>query len=136
VIRVLVVDDHVFVRTALVMLLSADEGIAVVGECADGTEVLEAVAETHPDVVLMDIEMPVLSGLDATRQLVDARSPARVLIQTGSSARVSAREAEAAGAAGYLPKGSSPDLLVDAIRAVALGQTCWPVGYAPRDATA
>ena len=134
-VRVLIVDDHVFVRSALVSLLTAAEGIAVVGECADGAEVLEAVEETRPDVVLMDVEMPVVSGLDATRQLVTARSPARVLIQTGSAATVTARQAEAAGAVGYLPKGGPPEGLVAAVRAVALGQSSWPVGFTPQDGT-
>ena len=134
-VRVLIVDDHVFVRSALVSLLTAAEGIAVVGECADGTEVLEAVEETRPDVVLMDVEMPVMSGLDATRELVTARSRVRVLIQTGSAATVTARQAEAAGAVGYLPKGAPPDRLVAAVRAVALGQTSWPVGFTPHHGT-
>jgi DNA-binding NarL/FixJ family response regulator len=131
VIRVLVVDDHPFVRETLVLLLRTVEGIAVVGECADGAEVAEAAAEIHPDVVVMDVEMPILSGLDATRQLVAARPEVRVLIVTGSVATVTPREAAAAGAVGYLPKGGQPERLVAAIQAAAAGRTFWPGSVHP-----
>jgi DNA-binding NarL/FixJ family response regulator len=126
VIRVLVVDDHPFVRAALASLLATFDDIAVVGECGDGAEVLSAAAALDPQVVLMDVEMPILSGLDATRQLVAARPEVAVLMVTGSSVTVTPRDAKAAGAVGYLPKGGRPEPLAAAIRSAAAGGTAWP----------
>lgn len=127
-IRVLVVDDHAFVREALTSLLESTEGITVVGQCADGAEVLAASAEADPDVVLMDLEMPITSGLEATRQLVAVRSAARVLIVTGSAVTVTMQDAAQAGAVGWLTKGGTAERLIEAIRTVSRGGTAWPTG--------
>ena len=126
VIRVLVVDDQAWIRDSLFALLSGTEDMAVVGECADGAEVVQAAAEVRPHVVLMDVHMPVVDGLTATRLLVAAQPAARVLVTGSLPARLAAQQAAAAGAAGTAPKGTPPQVLLQAIRVVAAGQTFWP----------
>ena len=130
-IRVLVVDDHAFVREASAALLESAGGIAVVGQCADGAQVLKAAAESDPHVVLMDVEMPITSGLEATRQLTAARPAVRVVIVTGSAAATTPQQAAEAGAVGYLTKGGDPQRLLAAVRTVAAGGTAWPPGFPP-----
>ena len=96
-IRVLIVDDHPFVRLGVATLLAQADGIAVVGECTDGSEVLDAAIVVEPDVVLMDIQMPGTSGLDATRALLRTRPTARVLMFTASTVAGHIEEAASAG---------------------------------------
>jgi DNA-binding NarL/FixJ family response regulator len=124
-IKVLIADDHAFVRSALVDVLSGAGDIRVVGECADGAEVAEAAARTEPDVVLMDLQMPRMSGLEATRALRAAQPDTRVIVLTGSLSAAAVREAMALGVAGFLLKGDDADALPDRIRAVAGGGTAW-----------
>jgi DNA-binding NarL/FixJ family response regulator len=125
-IRVLIVDDHPFVRSALGELLSATEGFRVVAECADGSEVAEAAARTHPDVVLMDLLMPRMSGLEAARALRASQPDVRVIVLTGSLSAVAAREALALGIEGFLLKGDDAEgSLTCQIRRVATGGTAW-----------
>jgi DNA-binding NarL/FixJ family response regulator len=126
VIRVLIVDDQEFVREATFLQLRAAQGIVVVGQCADGADVVEAAAASSPDVVLMDVEMPTMSGLEATRRLRAARPAVRVLITTASAFSATPEDAAAAGAVGWLPKGRSAAALVESIRRVADGGTVWP----------
>jgi DNA-binding NarL/FixJ family response regulator len=125
VIRVLLVDDHAFVRDALAQLLTATDDITVVAECADGSEVLEAALRTQPEVVLMDLAMPERTGLEAARDLLDAGVPSRVVLLTGSFSAASAREAHALGAAGYLLKDDDPTALPGLVREVASGGSAW-----------
>ena len=128
VISVLVVDDHSFVRAQVKSVLLAADGIEVVGECADGAEVVSMAAQVQPDVVLMDVRMPVTSGPTATRDLLASRPASRVVMLTGSmSARV-VDESAKAGAVGFLVKGDDPNRLIDAVRTVAAGGTAWPSG--------
>lgn len=122
-IRVLVVDDHAWVRESLSSLLTAADGVVVVGECADGSEVPAAVAAASPDVVVMDVQMPTVSGWEATRRLKASGAPARVVITGTAGAERTAQLAATAGADAVAPKGSSPELLVRTIRAVAAGTT-------------
>ena len=133
-IRVLIVDDHPFVRLGVALLLAQAEGIAVVGECADGSEVLGAATAVRPDVVLMDINMPQCSGLDATRALLSTRPTTRILMFTASTTSGNIEEAASAGAAGYLFKGGDAQALLTAVRAVADGKSVWPgdaIGMSP-----
>ena len=120
-IRVLVVDDHRLVRAGLVTLLNSVSDIEVVGEAADGRLGLAAAAEAAPDVVLMDLSMPVLNGIDATRALLDAQPDVRVVALTSFSDRQRVADVLAAGAIGYLLKDCAPDELLAAVRSAAAG---------------
>lgn len=122
-IRVLIVDDQRMVRRGLTLLLSAEDDIEVVAEADDGGQALRLAAQHQPDVVLMDIRMPGMDGLEASRMLREASDagPAVVMLTTfGEDAYVD--EALRAGAAGFVLKDSDPDLLVDAVRAAAAGK--------------
>ncbi|MGY1770415.1 response regulator [Blastococcus sp. SYSU D00813] len=129
-IRVLIADDHKLIRMALVDLFSMSSDIEVVAECTDGCEVLEAAERTEPDVVLMDVKMPVMDGLEATNVLLAARPQTRVVILTGALTPATVREARALGAAGYLLKEENPEELPDRVRAVAAGGTAWSAAAA------
>jgi DNA-binding NarL/FixJ family response regulator len=124
-IKVLIADDHPLIRMALVEMFAATPDIDVVAECADGSEVLEAAERTRPDVVLMDVKMPVMDGLEATSTLLRAHPEVRVIILTGALTAATAHAANALGAAGYLLKEDSPEELPDRIRTVAGGGTAW-----------
>jgi len=120
-IRVLVVDDHRLVRAGLITLLEAAGDIEVAGEAADGRQALEAARAVAPDVVLMDLSMPVLDGVTATRLLLQERPQARVVALTSFSDRQRVNDVLAAGAIGYLLKDSRPDELLAAVRSAAEG---------------
>jgi DNA-binding NarL/FixJ family response regulator len=124
-IRVLIVDDQGMVRTGFAAFLGAQSDIEVVGEAADGRQAVEAVAELAPDVVLMDIRMPVMNGLEATRRIAanDAASGAgpRVLVLTTFDLDEYVYEALRAGASGFLLKDASARELAEAVRVVAAG---------------
>ena len=126
-VRVLVVDDEELVRTGLRMILEAEPGITVVGQAADGADALAEVARLRPDVVLMDIRMPGMDGLEATRRLLGGgpgRAPgvqSKVVMLTTFDHDEHVYEALAAGASGFLLKDAPAAQLVDAIRAAAAG---------------
>jgi DNA-binding NarL/FixJ family response regulator len=115
-IRVLVVEDHPLVRQALVERLADEDDLTVVGACEDGSEVVEAAARLHPDVVCMDLSMPMMDGLTATEALREVQEDARVVVLTADGG--ARRRAEAAGASAVVPKGTSPDRLVQCLRTV------------------
>jgi DNA-binding NarL/FixJ family response regulator len=119
--RVVVADDQDLVRSGLEMVLSA-RGCDVVGLAEDGRQAVEVVRRTRPDVVLMDIRMPVLDGIAATREITDAALPTRVLVLTTYDLDAYVYGALKAGAAGFLLKATPPDRLVDGIRTVAAGE--------------
>jgi len=121
-IRVLLVDDHALVRAGLAALLNTAEGMRVVGEAADGAAALEAADELAPTVVLMDLSMPVMDGITATRELVARRPGTAVVVLTSFSEHARVRGAIDAGAIGYLLKDSEPDDLVAGVRAAARGE--------------
>ncbi|NHA68312.1 response regulator [Phycicoccus flavus] len=120
-IRVLVVDDHRLVRAGLRTLLDADPGIRVVGEARDGDEAARLATDTTPDVVLMDLSMPGVDGVDGTRGVLAVHPAARVLVLTSFSDRERVREVLQAGAIGYVLKDSDPADLLAAVRAAADG---------------
>ncbi|GLZ77761.1 DNA-binding response regulator [Actinorhabdospora filicis] len=120
--RVLIVDDDPLVRGALTLMLSAAEGLEVVGEAGDGTHVERAVAELSPDVVLMDIRMPRLDGLAATERLRARPRAPEVLVLTTFDADEHVLRALRAGAAGFLLKDTPPARIVEAVRRVAAGE--------------
>ncbi len=118
--RVLIADDQALVRRGFRMILTAG-GIDVVGEAADGAEAVAAAAELAPDVVLMDIRMPTMDGLEATRRILDSGPCCRVIILTTFDLDGYVYAALAAGASGFLLKDVSPEHLVAAIRLVSTG---------------
>ena len=120
-VRVVVVDDELLIRSGLRALLDAADGVQVVGEAGDGAAAIDVVRRTEPDVVLMDVRMPLVDGVTATRRLCEAGTAAAVVILTtfGSDEHVLA--AVRAGARGYLLKNSPIDTLVDAVRRAAAG---------------
>ena len=120
VVRVLVVDDQPLMRSGFAMMLGAEELIEVIGDAADGAAAIEACRELRPDVVLMDVQMPGMDGIEATSRIV-AEGLARVLILTTFDRDDYLFDALTAGAGGFLLKNSAPDALVDGIRAVAHG---------------
>jgi len=114
-IRVLIVDDHRLFAEALEAILAAESRIEVVGRARNGAEALEMVLDLDPDIVLMDISMPVMDGVEATRRIRDARPEACVLMLTGSNAAADVDRSRDAGAAGYVTKDRIASELVDAI---------------------
>jgi len=122
-IRVVVAEDHAMVRSGLVELLSAAEDIDVVGTAGNGEEALGKVVELSPDVVLMDISMPVLDGIAATKRLSAEADGPRVVVLTSFSDRDRILAALDAGAVGYLLKDAEPEELVRGVRAAARGES-------------
>lgn len=120
-IRVLLADDHRLVRTGFRVILGLEDDIEVVGEAEDGAQAVEATARQSPDVVLMDVEMPGMNGLEATRRIVAAGGGPSVLILTTFDRDDYLFAALEAGASGFLLKNSSPESLVEAVRVVARG---------------
>jgi DNA-binding NarL/FixJ family response regulator len=120
-IKVLVADDQALLRAGLLALIEAEDDLRVVGEAGDGVEAVDVALATHPDVVLMDIRMPNLDGITATRRLLGAGSRARVLMLTTFDADEYVVDAFRNGAAGFLLKDGPPDQLADAVRTVAAG---------------
>ena len=120
--RVVVADDQDLVRSGLAMVLGA-RGVEVVGEAADGRQAVDVVRRTTPDVVLMDIRMPVLDGIAATRELTALGMPTRVLVLTTYDLDGYVYDALHAGAAGFLLKATPPDRLVAGIETVAAGES-------------
>jgi NarL family two-component system response regulator LiaR len=129
-IRVLLVDDHDVFRHGLAQLLS-DEGLAVVGEASGGDAGVRLAAELRPDVVLMDLSMPGLSGIEATRAIVAFDAPSRVVVLTLSDDDAAMLEALLAGAAGYVLKEAALEQIVAAVRAAAAGDAVIPPRVAP-----
>jgi DNA-binding NarL/FixJ family response regulator len=120
-IRVLVADDQSMVRAGFRMLLSGEEGIEVVAEASNGVEAVDKAARFDPTVVLMDIRMPELDGLEATRRILAADATARILILTTFDLDEYVYEALTAGASGFVLKDDPPEQLIAAIRTVAAG---------------
>ncbi|MBX6395032.1 MAG: response regulator transcription factor [Alicyclobacillaceae bacterium] len=125
-IGVLLVDDHALFRQGVRSILETTGDLTVVGEAANGKQALELYAETHPDLILMDIRMPVMSGLEAIRQLRALDPNAKILILTVSEEDDDLFEAIRAGANGYLLKNVDPEELVSSIRKVARGEAVIP----------
>jgi DNA-binding NarL/FixJ family response regulator len=122
VIRVLLADDQALVRGGLQMILAAQTDIDVVGEAEDGREAIDLTNRLSPHVVLMDVRMPVVDGLEATRRLVELRTTARIIILTTFDLDEYVYAAIRAGASGFLLKDVRPSQLADAIRVVAEGE--------------
>jgi DNA-binding NarL/FixJ family response regulator len=132
VITVALVDDQALVRAGVARILSPEDGFAVVAECGDGRQALDELPALAPDVVLMDIRMPVLDGVAATRALRASEPPLAVLVLTTFGEDDVLWAAIEAGAAGFVLKDSSADDLIAAVRAVAGGGAWFDAAVAPR----
>ena len=122
-IRVLICDDHALFRRGLVMVLESEAGVEVVGEAEDGDEAIRKAEELAPDVVLMDVRMPRVTGIEATRAIAAVDPSAKILMLTVSDEEDDLYDAVKAGATGYLLKEISIEEVADAIRAVVSGQS-------------
>jgi DNA-binding NarL/FixJ family response regulator len=131
-IRVLVVDDHELFRRGVSSILRAHAGFEVVGEAEDGAAAVRMYRETSPDVVITDIHMPVLDGLEATRQIKQLDPQARILMLTATDADDALLEAMKAGALGYVVKTASPPVVIEAIGRVRNGEPVIPGHLAVR----
>jgi DNA-binding NarL/FixJ family response regulator len=121
-IRVLIADDQALMRTGFRMILDAQDDIEVVGEAIDGTDAVRQFERSEPDVVVMDVRMPTMDGIEATRRLTALERPARVLILTTFDLDDYVYEALRAGASGFLLKDRPPEELVAAVRVIAAGE--------------
>jgi len=121
-VRVLLVDDHTVVRRGLRLVFELEDDLEIVGEAADGREALERVAELRPDVVVMDLLMPVMNGVEATRAIRTAFPDVEVVALTSVLEDRMVVDAVEAGASGYLLKETRPDDLFEAVRAAARGE--------------
>jgi DNA-binding NarL/FixJ family response regulator len=121
-IRILIVDDHPVTREGLTAALEMTEEVVVVGEAGSGEEAIEKVGQERPDVVFMDVRMPGMSGIEATKAIRSASPDTRVILLTVDESRASISEAIQAGVSGYLLKDASPDELVNAARLAVEGK--------------
>jgi DNA-binding NarL/FixJ family response regulator len=131
-IRIVLADDHPVYRDGLRALIDRSPDLELVGEASSGAEAIALAAASSPAVILMDIRMPGMSGIEATRQILEARPETRILILTMSEDDDSLFAAMRAGARGYLPKDADSEDLVRAIRAVAVGEVIFGESIATR----
>ncbi|GAA0853349.1 response regulator transcription factor [Aliiglaciecola litoralis] len=125
-ISIVIADDHVLMRQGLIQVLRADQDINVIGECGDGIELINQVIKLSPDVVIMDISMPRMSGLVAIDKLIAQRPESRILVLSMHDELEYVEAMRDAGAAGYVLKETSSDQLIAAIKAVAAGKRVFP----------
>ncbi|MEA4906295.1 MAG: response regulator transcription factor [Chloroflexi bacterium] len=123
--RVFVADDHAAVREGIRNLLNRAPGIVVVGEASNGLETIQQVGKLDPDVLVLDVEMPGLTGIDVTRRLRQTDSSVRVLILSAYDDQEYVLELLENGASGYLVKGESPERIVEAVRGIANDEKGW-----------
>ncbi|MGD0795418.1 MAG: response regulator [Dehalococcoidales bacterium] len=131
-IRVLIVDDHAVVRDGIRSVLSLQRDMQVVGEAVNGREALEKTRELIPDVVVMDIVMPVMNGLDAAREICQKHKSAKVLMLTQYDDEENVLASKKVGAVGFIPKAAASSRLLTGIRSVARGDQSWIESLQPR----
>lgn len=124
-IRVVLADDHAVLRMGIRSLLNQSEDIQVIGEASTGVEAIRAVKDLKPDVLLLDMEMPEMDGVEVTRRLQEEKAPVRILVLSAYNDREYIQETLEMGVAGYLIKDEAPSSIVDAVRGVARGQQGW-----------
>lgn len=120
--RILIADDHAIVRTGLRALLKGEAGLELVGEASSGEEALQLAESLHPDILVLDLSMPVLDGIQVTKKIKEILPGVRVLILTVHEDEALLREAIRVGAAGYILKGAAEDELIAAIHTVQMGE--------------
>jgi DNA-binding NarL/FixJ family response regulator len=130
--RILIADDHALLRSGLRALFESLEGIEVVGEADNGREAIELAEQLHPDIVIMDIQMPEMDGIEATRRLAASTPATAVLVLTMHEDDESVFSAMRAGARGYLLKGAAQDEVIRAIAAVGRGEAIFGPAVATR----
>lgn len=130
-IRVVIADDHPVVRSGIRDMLTTADGITVVGEAEDGAEALRLVGKEHPDVLLLDVEMPERSGVEVAQVLQAESSPTRLLALSSYDDQEYVQGLLKNGASGYLTKENAPELIIEAVRAVARGEVRWFVQPSP-----
>jgi DNA-binding NarL/FixJ family response regulator len=135
-VRVVIADDHPVVRSGICDMLTAADGITVVGEAEDGAEALRLTREEHPDVLLLDVEMPERSGVEVARELQTESNPTRLLALSSYDDQEYVQGLLKNGASGYLTKENAPELIIEAVRAVARGEVRWFVQPSPSSSTA
>ena len=131
-IKVLIVDDHALMRDGISALLNVNDDIEVIGEASEGKEAIKKMGELKPDVVVMDIAMPNMDGMEATRQIVKVNREVKVLILTQHENKEYVLSAIKAGASGFVPKKALGSELVSAIRSVYRPWATWPVARGSR----
>ena len=131
-IRVLVADDHFIVRIGLMSVVNTEPDMRVVGEAADGAQAVDVFMKTNPDLVLMDLRMPIKDGIEATKEIRSKQPEARILMLTTFDGDTDIHRAIQAGAQGYILKNSTGDKLIPAVRAVAAGEKWIPKEIASR----
>ncbi|MBN6887701.1 DNA-binding NarL/FixJ family response regulator [Cytobacillus horneckiae] len=120
--KVLIADDHHVVRRGLVFFLKTQPGIEIVGEASNGNEAVKQVGELQPDIVLMDLDMPIMNGIEATKEIKKAFPQVKIMILTSFSDQVHVIPAIEAGASGYQLKDIEPDELVEAMKRLLAGE--------------
>ncbi|AGH43365.1 hypothetical protein C427_1256 [Paraglaciecola psychrophila 170] len=125
-ISIVIADDHVLMRQGLIQVLSAEKDINVIGQCGDGIELIKQVLKLSPDVVIMDISMPRMSGLVAIDKLLAQRPQSRILVLSMHDELEYVEAMRDAGAIGYVLKETSSEELIDAIKLVAEGKSVFP----------
>jgi DNA-binding NarL/FixJ family response regulator len=124
-IRVVIADDHAVMRVGIRNILTRSNEITVVGEASDGAQAITLVDELKPDVLILDMEMPVMDGVEVARRLQRSDSPVRILVLSAYDDRQYIVEMLNMGACGYLIKDEAPEVIVDAVRGVANGEKGW-----------
>jgi len=129
-INILLVDDHELVRTGVNKILNEVKGFKVIGECETGEEAIKFCRQTEPDVILMDMDMPGMGGLEATKKILRLAPDVKVIMLTAHTEEPFPTKVMQIGAAGYLTKGAAPNEMINAIRAVNSGQRYLPAEIA------
>ncbi len=124
-IRVVIADDHAIMRVGIRNILSRSSEICVVGEASNGAEAIQLVSDLSPDVLILDMEMPVMDGVEVARRLQASNSPVRILVLSAYDDRQYILEMLNMGASGYLIKDEAPEVIVDAVQGVANGEKGW-----------
>ncbi|NLG98620.1 MAG: response regulator transcription factor [Chloroflexi bacterium] len=124
-IRVVIADDHAIMRVGIRNILSRSEEISVIGEASNGAEAITLLDEVKPDVLILDMEMPVMDGVEVARRLQESKSPVKILVLSAYDDRQYIVEMLNMGAKGYLIKDEAPEVIVDAVIAIANGEDGW-----------